>query len=452
MTMQRARSGRALGAGTLRPRTSRGRRVWQGDYTDADGKRHRVHLGAVRAVAQARLDALIRDRDAALFAARAGFALPSVNDIVAAVVAALKEAGLVAAVSGSHAAAMQRAPSLDLATVAEQYLADMVARCRARSVTEARGYLASVVRALNVGTVDELSKPLVVAWRHRRIKEGASNKTINNELAPLVAALNFAVTMGQLPVSPLQGLPALSTTDIHRRRRTRPLTEDEIERLLLAASRVDEQLTHSPNRGRKKGRPIGAARRAQRPLLVLLLGTGARVGEAVQVRWSDIDFEDRTVTFRGETTKTQKTRTVPLQAYVLEQIQAVRARETALLGHPPADAAPVFLQPGGAPYGKRASINFLDWLNRCFAEAGIPKRDATGRVVHVHAMRHTFTTRLARANVPRATAKKLTGHSTTAMLEDVYTHVSAEETRSAINNLPSLGPRTGGASSAEEQR
>lgn len=73
--------------------------------------------------------------------------------------------------------------------------------------------------------------------------------------------------------------------------------------------------------------------------------------------------------------------------------------------------------------------------------SGIPYRDELGRVVHVHALRHTFASRLARANVPVAVAARLTGHKTVAMLLQVYTHVAAEDAHEAIRRLPPIAPR-----------
>lgn len=53
--------------------------------------------------------------------------------------------------------------------------------------------------------------------------------------------------------------------------------------------------------------------------------------------------------------------------------------------------------------------------------------------------RHTFATRLARAGVPIAIAQKLTGHRTATILLGIYTHIRDDETRKAIEGLPSLG-------------
>lgn len=50
-------------------------------------------------------------------------------------------------------------------------------------------------------------------------------------------------------------------------------------------------------------------------------------------------------------------------------------------------------------------IGLLAILDRDIAAAGIPKVDAEGRVVHVHALRHSFGTHLSMAGVAPRTAQ-----------------------------------------------
>jgi integrase len=80
----------------------------------------------------------------------------------------------------------------------------------------------------------------------------------------------------------------------------------------------------------------------------------------------------------------------------------------------------------------------LRFFYELLTHAGIPRRDSNGRVLDLHAFRHTFATRLARAGVSIHTAKELTGHKTSRMLLDVYTHCDLAQTREAIARLPRL--------------
>ena len=70
--------------------------------------------------------------------------------------------------------------------------------------------------------------------------------------------------------------------------------------------------------------------------------------------------------------------------------------------------------------------------------AGIPKRDANGRVVDVHSLRHTFGTMLARAGVGLVQAQRLMRHSDPKLTASVYTHLDVLDGGAAVDRLPTL--------------
>jgi integrase len=64
--------------------------------------------------------------------------------------------------------------------------------------------------------------------------------------------------------------------------------------------------------------------------------------------------------------------------------------------------------------------------------------DGSGRVVDLHALRHTFITRLARSGVAPAVAKSLARHSTIVLTMDHYTHTLIGDERAALDRLPQI--------------
>lgn len=64
--------------------------------------------------------------------------------------------------------------------------------------------------------------------------------------------------------------------------------------------------------------------------------------------------------------------------------------------------------------------------------------DSQGRYADFHALRHTFITNLARADVSPKVAQTLARHSDIRLTMDIYTHVDREQQVSAIESLPSL--------------
>jgi integrase len=80
--------------------------------------------------------------------------------------------------------------------------------------------------------------------------------------------------------------------------------------------------------------------------------------------------------------------------------------------------------------------DFLPAFNRDIRAAGIAKRDAQGRTVDVHCLRHTFATLLARNGVLPGVAQKLMRHSDIRLTMNTYTHLDLADTAGAVAALP----------------
>jgi integrase len=101
------------------------------------------------------------------------------------------------------------------------------------------------------------------------------------------------------------------------------------------------------------------------------------------------------------------------------------------------------LRLSGAFDGKPLFDGLPEKMSRVFERdckaAGIPKHDGAGRVIDVHALRHTFGTMLARAGVPLQVAQRAMRHSTPALTANCYTHLGLMDISGAVNCLPSTG-------------
>ncbi len=58
--------------------------------------------------------------------------------------------------------------------------------------------------------------------------------------------------------------------------------------------------------------------------------------------------------------------------------------------------------------------------------------DAEGRKLDIHALRHTFGSRLARRGVGLVQVQRLMGHSDPKLTAQVYTHLDVEDLRRAV--------------------
>jgi len=75
------------------------------------------------------------------------------------------------------------------------------------------------------------------------------------------------------------------------------------------------------------------------------------------------------------------------------------------------------------------------------AAAGIPGEDLSGRRVDLHALRHTFATRLEAAGVSLTRAQDLLRHSDPRLTAGIYTHLVITDRASALESLPSTGAK-----------
>ena len=144
-------------------------------------------------------------------------------------------------------------------------------------------------------------------------------------------------------------------------------------------------------------------------LVVLLVDTGMRLGEALAITNKDIDLDRNIIVLNSEITKSEKTRSVPMTKRVREMLSTMAGIS---------DRVPVFsVNKDGV---ERA------WL-RVKREAGY--EDVEGMVLH--ALRHTYASRLVQAGVELYTVKELLGHSTFKMTER-YAHLNPAKLQAAV--------------------
>jgi integrase len=189
--------------------------------------------------------------------------------------------------------------------------------------------------------------------------------------------------------------------------------------------------------------------------------TGARRGEALALRWSDLDLdtEHPTVTIArslglaaNETgpkvlhltpTKTGRKRRVYLDAATVAALKAWKARQTAerLAAGPrwtdPLEGRLVFardavrLAPsetaGGYLHPERVSRLFLSAVQR----HGMPP-------IRLHDLRHTWATLALASGVEVKTVQEHLGHSTPVITLTTYAHVLGSQRRQAADRVAAL--------------
>jgi integrase len=174
---------------------------------------------------------------------------------------------------------------------------------------------------------------------------------------------------------------------------------------------------------------IGACNGQLRPLVIFLLYTGARIGEALWLNWSDVDLARGHVTFPIDPndrrrTKNNEPRGVPLHP-----------RVRAALANLPHRAGELFRCPNGTPYERLRDENDTSAggrIKKAFAGAC---RRAGIKHFTPHDCRHTWATWHYAKNRDLLALQKLGGWKTLAMVTR-YAHVNVEELAHTIDNLP----------------
>lgn len=151
----------------------------------------------------------------------------------------------------------------------------------------------------------------------------------------------------------------------------------------------------------------------------LLLYTGIRVSELVNIKISDVDQLTSHLTVRG---KGGKMREIPLRKDVLESIQVYLRGER---GNGKFPESPFLLM------SQRSEKMHRDTVRRWLEKTGIH----LGFHIHPHMLRHTFCTRLLRNGVEISTVSKLAGHAGLNMTVKYYINTSKEEKQNAVEKL-----------------
>lgn len=185
----------------------------------------------------------------------------------------------------------------------------------------------------------------------------------------------------------------------------------------------------------------GAVNTRYGPLFAFLVNTGLRRGEALALRWSDVDLKRRTLHVRGTmaridgelrhtSTKTLASRrVVPLSPAVVALLESVRARQRAerlAAGSEWVQTPYVFTTETGTPCDPR---NALRALKASAKRAGLEED------VGLHTLRHSAASVMLEHGIPLKVVSELLGHSSVAITGDVYGHVTPEASYTALSVL-----------------
>jgi len=279
---------------------------------------------------------------------------------------------------------------------------------------------------------------LVDAYAEWRAKGGrnkpVSGRTVHHVHDLMRCVLNFGVRRDLVARNVAALVPA---EDLPRAPKPEPkaLDEEEIKRLLEAAR---EPSSRSSKRSYLSAEPWFA------PAVAFSIYTGARRGEVVALKWSDLNLNAKSVTIRRSLAETKtagrffkepkngKARTIALPAPLVATLERHRKRqdqERKALGSGYKDDDLVFARPDGS---------FAKPWNYASAVRDLARR-AKVKPITLHDLRDTHASLLAKNGVPLEVVSKRLGHSSVGVTAERYLHVYSDRDAAAASVLDTLG-------------
>lgn len=196
-----------------------------------------------------------------------------------------------------------------------------------------------------------------------------------------------------------------------------------------------------------------------RMILFTLLNTGMRVGEAMALKWDNVDLTNATITVcenikkvkqydaKGNSintliTKSPKTekgnRLLPIPKFLVNELKLFK-----LSSYKSKDGL-VFCSRNGTPLEyntiRRAHVNICKKAEIRPYELIDDEGNATTQYkgVSLHALRHTFATRMIENGVDVKTVSELLGHASIEITLNTYVHSTNEAKRKAIDKMEQL--------------
>jgi integrase len=229
----------------------------------------------------------------------------------------------------------------------------------------------------------------VRAYTVKRQDQGASNASINRELAALKRMFNLGAQMTPPKVARVPYIPMLKESNVRK-------GFFEHEEYLALHRELPSYL---------------------RPVLTFGYYTGAREGEILGLRWSQVDLSSQTVRLEPGTTKNDQPRTIPMTGELFEMLTSQkRIRD---LNFPKCEY--VFFNKG------KNICKFERAWKSAATRAGI-----AGRLFHD--LRRTAVRNMVRAGVPERVAMAISGHKTRSVF-DRYNIVAERDLHEAARRL-----------------
>lgn len=247
-------------------------------------------------------------------------------------------------------------------------------------------------------------------------KDELSGKTLLQHYRVLHKALNFAFKNKLIKDNPIEYVDPPKPNKYH----AKVLSLEEIKRLLECLKGSDLEV-----------------------IINVALALGLRRGELLGLKWSDINFDEETVTIRNNLVragseliiKTPKSdssnRTLKISKNIIDMLKKHKVKQNEIklqLGENYKNNDLVFCNKDGSMINPSTfSHIFSDFLKK----NNLPQ-------IRLHDLRHTNATLMLKSNISPKVAGNRLGHSTVTITLDLYSHVLTDMDKEAAQKIDNI--------------
>ena len=205
---------------------------------------------------------------------------------------------------------------------------------------------------------------------------------VNLEIATLRHFFNFCIKNGYIEKNPASGIKKLNELS-----RLKTLGDEDIQKLIS-----------------------GATNKLTRDIITFLIYTGCRKGEALNLKWDDVDLKTSVIAIKG--TKTKYDRYIPISEPLKALLSGIERNQDCLY---------VFNRNGAK----------LTDFKRSFHTAC---RNAVLKDLRIHDLRHVFASKMVMGGTSLYITGELLGHRTTQMTKR-YSHLVPDTLKKAVDDV-----------------
>ena len=283
-----------------------------------------------------------------------------------------------------------------------------------------------IIKPLGDLELKQIDSHLIQTLVINKLKEdGYSYQTVRQVYAKLSSIFKYAELRGKINTNPMKEV-VLPKKTLFQSKETRYLSEDEREALIKTCYMRNKNGTFFFKNG---------------PFYVFIMYTGCRIGEALALKWSDINFDNRTITiartmitvrnFDNHTsarrdqnsTKNGVIRTIYLSDMALEALLDIKTTHT----YDPNG----YIIPGTHTNKPITYVTAHGAFKRIIKQAGIKN-------CSIHSLRHTFISLMINNNIPIPLVADMAGHTNINTTMQVYTHLLKETQHKSMEIIKNL--------------